>query len=140
MALFENVKQITLPAGSDFTSARLHLVTLATDGELDLATNGDGLPPVGIVAMDADSSDTGTVVPVALIAAGGLMTGIAGGAVTRGQLLVADASGANSAGRLVGVTNMAGLSSNDMGVGIALEAAANGESVLFAAMPVFKSA
>ena len=138
--MYENTKEITLPAGSDFTEARAHLVTLATDGRLDLATNGDGTPPVGIVAMNADSSAVGTVVPVTLITAGGIMTGIAGGTVTRGQILVADATGANSAGRLVGVANMAALSSNDMGVGISMEGASNGDPIMFLAMPVFKSA
>lgn len=137
--LYENIKDISLPAGGDFTSAAYHLVTLGTDGQLALANNGDATPPVGIVAMNADQAAAGTMVPVALIASGGIMTGVAGGTITRGQILVADASGSGSDGRLVGVAGMTNIAANTMAVGIALEAASNGGRVLFLAQPVFKS-
>ena len=136
MSTYENVHTITMPVQGDGRAWRAHAVTVNTSGRIALADTTDVV--LGTVMMNADRSSTGAEVAVATIAGGGKHVGIAGGAVTVGQVLRPDAAGANSAGRLVG-GSVGDISADGMGVGIALQAAANGEYFQFAAMPIYES-
>ena len=150
MSQYEKATIVTMTAGGDLRNERGALLRVDNTGRVQLATAAAGA--VGVLAMNPDGSSTqrsgavgtaetgtgttGNVVPVALIGCGGILTVRAGAAITAGQLIVVDAT----AGRAAGVAAFTNLTGNQMGVGFALEAAADGEFFRMLAQPLFKSA
>ena len=131
MANYQAVKVVTLPAGEDLTGDFAEIVKLNAAGQvIKVAAVTD--VAIGVLAESAPSSDTGQGVPVALIGGGGILKMKAGAAIVAGNLIVPDATD----GRVAGIANIAALVANQMAIGIALSAAADGEIFSVLAMPI----
>lgn len=139
MSTYESGVMETFHAGVDLSDSLHAALSINATGRCVLATAVSG-PIIGHLAMSPEQGVVGEPISVAMIAGGGKMKARAGAAVTRGHLLVADAAGADSAGRLVGVNGLTNIPANRMSCGIALEAAtADGDYFQYAALPLFKS-
>ena len=131
MATTQAVKAVTLPAGEDLTGDYAEIVKINATGQVVKVTAVTDIT-VGVLAESAPSSDTGQGVPVALISGGGVLKFKAGAAIVAGNLLVPHTTD----GRVAGIANIAALVANQMGIGIALSAAAVGEIFSGLAMPI----
>lgn len=128
MASTQNIKAVNLIAGEDLRSGFALLLTTENDGGTTkvIKTTAVTETPVGILAEDpsADFDTDGFGVPVVLIGGGGVAKVTAGGTITAGQLLVADAV---TAGRVVGVADQAALVADSTSIGVALTSAVAGD-------------
>lgn len=113
MATYGSTTTISLVPGEDLTEALNCVVTVDTDGNVVKPT--DALAPiVGVVAMNADRATGATAIPVTLLK--GIITLKAGGAISAGDLLVAEAA----TGKVLGVTGIAATTADTFIVGTAL--------------------
>ena len=130
MATYESLKIITLPAGEDLSARGNHAVTLNASGRI-VSTDAVTEVIVGTVA-EKPSAAVGSPVSVALIAGGGIINMVAQAAVTRGHIVIPTTTD----GKVAGVANIAALVANQMGAGIALEAAVADQVFEVLAMPI----
>lgn len=136
MASMQNGKAVNLIAGEDLRGDVFEILQVENDGGVGKVIKATAVANtvVGILAEDPDSTATtdGETVPVALIAAGGVLKVKAGATITAGQLLVPD----TTAGRVAGVASAAALAADSMAIGIALESAVDGDIFEMLAMPI----
>lgn len=135
MATYEATKEVSLPAGADFTAAANRSLALAIDGNGRCVACPQGGVPIGTLAMTATHAAVGSILTVSIFGSG-KHVGLAGGAVAAGGVVVMDAT----SGQLVTVADPSAIVGNRVGVGIALESAADGERFSFLGQPIFKSA
>ena len=122
MANYQSCRTVTLPAGEDLRGDYAEALTINASGQVVKTTAATSVI-VGALAEEPSVSTTGVAVPVAIVGAGGVLKMKAGSAVTAGQLVVPDAE----AGRVAGVADISSLAADQMAVGVALEAAADGD-------------
>ena len=124
MANYQSCKTVSLVAGEDLRGDVYEALTVNDVGRA-VKTSAATSHIVGALAENpaSDRDTTGLTVPVAIIGGGGVLKMKAGAAITAGQLIVPDAI----AGRVAGVANMAGLAADQMAIGVALEAASDGD-------------
>lgn len=127
MASTQNVKTVNLIAGEDLRDAFGSILYVEDDSDVGkvIKTTAVTQSPVGVLAENPnpDATTDGLTVPVALFGGGGVFKVLAGGAVTAGELLVAD----TTAGRVIGVADQDTLAANATAIGIALESAVDGD-------------
>ncbi len=125
MALTEATKAVNLPAGADLSAKTdiFSILTVNNVGRVIKATDPDQLP-VGILAESAPVSTVGYNVPVILVNAGGIAVVRADGTVAAGKM-VGGSDTSMKAGRAK--QSAATLASGDHAIGIALEAAVDGQ-------------
>jgi regulator of RNase E activity RraA len=87
MAVFDGRHTRTYEAGADLSAGQFRFVTLAADGQVDLATNGAAA--VGVLLNEPNAA--GRAATVAIAPAGVLVE--AGGTITAGDEIAADADG-----------------------------------------------
>lgn len=123
MATHEGVKTVTLTAGAALTNGQVVEVTgVRTVSPASAVTDV-------VVGVVAETVASGGDVPIALLQ--GVVEVRAGGSITAGQICVPDASG-----DVTGVTGTGALAADQMGIGVALTAAADGEIFSMLAQPV----
>ena len=123
MANYQSCKVVSLPAGEDLTGDFAVALTINTSGQVVKTTSAtDHI--VGALAEAPKLITTGVAVPVALVGGGGILKMKAGAVITVGQLIVPDGS---TSGTVAGVADIGALADDQMAVGIALSAAANGD-------------
>ena len=121
MAYHENAKAVTLIAGEDLRGDIAEALKIDAQGRVIKTTAATDVI-IGTLAADTPGDSTGKGVPVAVIG-GGVFKMKAGAAITAGQLVVPSAT----AGRVAGAADIAALTANQMAVGVALEAASEGD-------------
>lgn len=125
---YESTRAVTLIAGEDLRGDVFELLQFENDGGTAkvIKTTAVTDTAIGILAEGPDSAATtdGQAVSVVMIAGGGRAMVKAGGNITAGQLVVADAV---TPGRVVGVANIAALVADSMAIGVALESAVAGD-------------
>lgn len=127
MSSSQQSKVVNLVAGEDLRGNVYHVLKIENDaGEgkvIKSTATTDTI--VGVLAEEPrdDISTDGLGVPVAQIAAGGVLVMKAGATITAGQLIVAD----TTAGRVAGVADAGALPVDSMAIGVALENAADGD-------------
>jgi hypothetical protein len=133
---WNQVKTVPLIAGQDLRGDLWEILQVENDSGVGKVIKATGVTNtiIGVLAEEprSDVSTDGYTVPVALIAAGGILLMKAGASITAGQLIVADAT----AGRVAGVTGVGSLADDSMAIGIALESAADGDVFPVLAMPI----
>lgn len=107
---------ISLLPGEDLTDALYCVVTINSSGQAILPT-ADTQPIVGYVGMNADLASGSAAIPVTMLK--GKVTLKAGGNITAGQLLVAEAN----SGKVLGVANVAATTADQFIIGVALQGA-----------------
>ncbi len=123
MATHEGVRTVTLIAGAALTNGQPVEVTgVRTVSPTSAVTDV-------VVGIAAETVASGGDVPIALLE--GVLEVIAGGVITPGQVCIPTAAGA-----VIGVTGLAGVPVDQMGIGIALTGAASGEIFSMLAQPV----
>lgn len=124
---------VNLVVGEDLNGDYGEVLALNTVGQVIKASTATSAI-IGVLAEDPKRTTTAGVdsVPVALIGKGGVLRMKAGAAITAGQVIVPDAT----SGRVAGVANIGALAADQMGVGFALEAAADGQLLEVLAMTV----
>ena len=124
MANYQSCKTVSLVAGEDLRGDVYGALTIDASGRAVKTSAATSLI-VGVLAEEPrkDMATTGETVPVAIIGGGGALKMKAGAAITAGQIVIPSAT----AGRVAGVANIAALAANEMAVGVALEAAADGD-------------
>ena len=127
MASTQNGKAVNLIAGEDLRGDVYELLQVENDAGVGkvIKTTAVTNSPIGVLAEEprTDVTTDGESVPVALIAAGGVLKMKAGATITAGQLIVPDVT----AGRVAGVANQAALVADSTAIGIALESAVDGD-------------
>ena len=134
MSSFERVSTVNMIVAEDFDDSLYELVTINSDGRCTKADAATEIP-YGIVAENPGRTTVAGVDRIAIapinLTGRGLVK--ASAAITRGHVLVASATD----GKAAGVANIAGLAANQMGFGIALQAAAAADEIIeFAAMSI----
>lgn len=129
MALFENIKTVTLTAGESLEDSANLLVKFENDSGTAKVIKTTAATDTGVgfimEKLTAINGADGRAVTVALVNGGGRGKAVAGDAITAGDLCIPD----TTAGRLAsGGANMAALAADVVVVGIALESAADGET------------
>ena len=125
MATTTELKVISLPAGEDLTGDGNELLTINAAGNVIKAAAVTS-HVIGVLASNPGTTAAGDIVPVALIGGGGLGKVKASAAITRGHIVVPTAT----AGKAAGVANIAALAANQMGIGVALQAATAANEVI----------
>lgn len=115
MAVKNNQETVTLEAGGDLSADQFHFVTMASDGQVDLSTNG--ADAIGVLLNDPEAAGRAAEVAIA-----GMTRVEAGGGLPAGSLVAS-----NAAGKAVVATT------GDAILGIAVNTATTGEvaSILF---------
>lgn len=127
MASYESAKSITLTAGSDFTGDIYKLVAITAEDTCDVVSGLTDIA-VGVIAEEVTSGRSCGIVLLQ-----GRVKVQAGGNITVGQILVPATDG-----QVTG-TAIGSMSADVLGVGIALEAAADGQNFEMLAMPIAQS-
>ena len=131
MAYYEGCKVVSLPCGQNLAGDAYEALTFDSSGRVvKQSTRGDIV--VGILTTETGTTVAGDHVPVALIGGGGIMKGKAGAAISAGNILICDSTD----GRIAGVADIGSLQADEMGFGLALETAADGQIFSFLAMNV----
>lgn len=141
MASTQNGKAVNLIAGEDLRGDFGEILIINASGQVVKPTATTGVADevvVGVLAEDPDSANTtlGENVPVALIGAGGVLKVKAGGVITSGDIIIPDATTGRAASGGQNPSDMADL---EVGFGIALETAADGDIIAFLAMYIYRS-
>ncbi|MYD94232.1 MAG: hypothetical protein F4Y02_11200 [Chloroflexi bacterium] len=132
---YQAVKTISLPRGASLVGDFAEVVKLDTSGRVVLTAAATDTP-IGIVAESAttpaagvgkQTPEVGSPVSIVDLEGGGIAMVKAGAAITAGQLVVLDSTG----GRVAGVANLAAATDDTWILGVALEAAADGEIFSF---------
>ncbi len=136
MASTQNGKAVNLIAGQDLRGDFAEILQIEDDSNVGKVIKATAVANtvIGVLAEEprTDATTDGEVVPVALIAAGGVLKMKAGATITAGQIIVPD----TTAGRVAGVANAAALAADSMGIGVALESAVDGDIFEVLAMVV----
>jgi hypothetical protein len=112
MAYEENLVCVTMEAGQDLSAKQFYFVEFATDGQIDPA--GDGGRAEGVLQNKPSAAGR-----AATVAISGISKVVAGGAITKGNLVSSNSSGK---------AQVAG--TNDVILGVAMETAtADGELI-----------
>lgn len=131
---YESTKAVTLIAGEDLRGDVYELLTIESDGGLGKVVKATAVTDtvVGVLAEEPrkDVTTDGIGVPVTLLT--GIVMAKAGAAISAGNIIVPDVT----AGRAAGVDGVGSLAADSMGIGIALEDAADGDIFEFLAMPI----
>ena len=133
MATSQLCEIVSLPRGATFVGDMFEVVALNSSGQVVL-TSAVTDTPVGVIYGAASEKTppagvgqltypVGSAVSVALFSKGGIMKMKAGASITRGHLVVLDATG----GRVAGAANIAAVSNDNWILGIALDAADDGD-------------
>lgn len=131
MATVQNVTVVSIPRGASLVGDFGEVVKINASGQAILTAAATDVA-VGVVAEAPNAASTGvgratpptgSAVAVALFQGGGILKAKAGAAITAGQLVVLD----STAGRLAGVANVAAVTDDSLMLGVALQAAADGE-------------
>ena len=124
MASYQSCKTVSLAAGEDLRGDIYKALTIDASGHVIKTVDGTS-HIVGVLAEDPakERDTTGDAVAVAIIGGGGVLKMKAGADITAGQLIVPD----DAAGRVAGAADIAALTADQMAVGVALEAAADGD-------------
>ena len=131
MSTFQACTVVSMVCGQNLSGDQYEALHINTSGQVVKQTTTDHIV-CGILAENPGTTAAGDRVLIALIAAGGIMKGKAGGAITAGQILIPDTTD----GRIAGIGGIGGLGVDHMAFGIALEAAADGQIFSFLAMPI----
>ncbi len=127
MASTQNGKAVNLIAGEDLRGDEFEILQIEDDGGIGKVIKATGVTNtvIGVLAEAprTDATTDGESVPVALIAAGGVLKMKAGGTVTAGGLVVPD----TTAGRVVTVANVGALAVDSMAIGVALQTGIDGD-------------
>ena len=133
MSTTQGVKTLTMPAAGNLKDKLYHALTINADGRVEEA---DAATEIVAAIMFIDPNrDTANDDPVTVmsIAGGGIGLVKASAAIGKGHILVASAV----AGKVAGVANIGALADDQMGFGVALEAAAAADQIIrFWAMPI----
>ena len=124
MANYQSSKAVSFVAGEDLRGDLYEALTVNSGGRVAKTTLSTDVI-IGTLAAEPrnDAATTGETVPVAIVGGGGVLKMKAGAAITAGQLIVPG----TTAGRVLGVANIEGIGGNQLAVGMALEAAADGD-------------
>lgn len=132
---YQAVKTISLPRGASLLGDYGEVVKLNTSGQVVLTAAATDTP-IGIVAESATAAvsgvgkttpEVGSPVSIVDLEGGGIAMVKAGAAITAGQLVVLDATG----GRVAGANTIGDVTDDSWILGVALEAAADGEIFSF---------
>lgn len=141
MASTQNVKAVNLIAGEDLNGDFAEILILNASGQVVKPTATTGVVdevPIGILAEDPGRVTVAGVdsVPVVLLGGGGVMKVKAGGVITSGDIVTVDATSGRvaSAGQ-----NPSDMVDTEVGIGYALETAADGDIFEMLAQPVYRS-
>ena len=138
MATYEGVKTKTMLAGEALNGGSIQL-GMAVKAVRHVATKrarvqlADSATDVviGVLLSKPNVATLGVSVTIGLINGSGKLTGLAGGAISAGEILIPTATD----GEMEGVANIAALAANQMGFGIAEEDAVDGQ--IFEFLPMF---
>ena len=126
MSTTKSIDLVNLPAGEDLNDALYHALTINASGQV-IQTDATTDRVIGSLAENPGRTTVaGDMVAVQLVGKGGVGLVKANAAITAGHLLVPTATD----GKVAGVANIAALSANQMGFGIALEAATAADEVI----------
>ena len=124
MANYQSCKTVSLVAGEDLRGDLYEALTVNALGRAIKTTDATSHIVGALAEEPASGRDTtGLTVPVAVIGGGGILKMKAGAAITAGQIVIPHAT----AGRVAGVNSIAALAATQMAIGVALEAAADGD-------------
>lgn len=87
MSTDENIKSITVEAGSDLSAAQYKFVNMATDGQVDLAGT-QGIDVLGVLQNDPAAAGR-----AATVAVSGVSKVVAGGAINPGAKVMTSNAG-----------------------------------------------
>ena len=136
MAINESILTTTFEQGEDLSSAAvgsaLKLVRNATAGVARVHfADGAGDVVIGTLQHAPVTSEVGAAVTVGLIVGSAKLKGIAGATINAGRILIPTTTD----GEISSVANVAGLADEQVGFGIALEDAADGQ--VFSFTPIY---
>lgn len=132
---YEKASAVNMIAGEDLRGDLFELLTIENDGDVGKVIKAASATAIGVGVLAeeprADASTDGENVPVVILD-GSIVLMKAGGAITAGNIVVPT----TTAGRVGGVAGTGALADDQMGVGIALESAVDGDVFQVLGMPI----